>query len=137
MANDHGKLLESNNNSRKHLSFNGYRQSVVAEKTNIRPITSLRASSLHCERAPLYNVGDEFDVTPLELRLTSIDELDQKPIPLFVEKLGSQIRALLLCRSVVNGHVLLLDRLAGLEKTQSHLFSTRAVGLVSFYMRYI
>ena len=75
-----------------------------------------------------------FDVTALDLHLEVLDELDQEPVPLFDEKLGSQIRKLLIRRYVVNAHVSLLDDLTNIEITQSHVFSTRAVGLVSGYV---
>ena len=52
------------------------------------------------------------DVTALNLHLEVLDELDRELVPLVVEKLGSQIRYLLLRRYVVNAHVSLLDDLA-------------------------
>ena len=75
-----------------------------------------------------------FDATALDSYLEILHELDQEPMPLLVEKLGSQIRQLLLRRYVVNAHVSLLDDLANIEIPQSHVVSTRALGLVSGYM---
>lgn len=74
------------------------------------------------------------DIKPLDLRLGVIDEIDGQPVPLFVEKLGSLIRDLVLPLCVVDIHVPLLDDLADVEVTQSNVFSTRAVGLGSGYM---
>lgn len=72
-----------------------------------------------------------FDATALELHLEILDELDREPMSLFAETLDSQIRQLLLRRHVVNAHVPLLDNLADVDVPQSHVFSTRAVDLVS------
>lgn len=77
------------------------------------------------------------DATTLDLHLEILDELDQEPVPLFIETRGSQIRQLLLRRYIVNAHVLLLDDLADVEVPQSHVVSSRAVGLVSGYLHII
>ena len=44
------------------------------------------------------NDNGAFDVTTLDFHVEVLDELDQEPVPLFFEKLSSQIRQLLLCR---------------------------------------
>ena len=77
------------------------------------------------------NEDGVFDATALDLHLEVLHELDQEPVHLFVEKLGSQIRQLLLRRYVVNAHASLLDDLANIEIPQHHVFSTRGEGLVS------
>ena len=75
-----------------------------------------------------------FDVTALDLHLDILVELDQEPVPLFVEELCSQILQLPLRRYVLNARVYLLIDLGNIEIPQSHVFSTRADGLVPGYM---
>lgn len=63
--------LQITSDSRKHI---------------FAPVSIPKASHCNCQR-PLLNV-DAFDVTADDLRLKNIDELNQEPVPLFVEKLG-------------------------------------------------
>ena len=74
---------------------------------------------------------------PPDLRLEIIDELDQKAVALFVEKLYPQkIRKLLLRRHIylANTHEPLLQDVVYVKTSQSNLFSTRDLGLANGYM---